>query len=108
MDFIYILGWIAVIYAVGWKVNSSRELSKKVAKDIKEANPNISKEDLNEEVRGFENTQRGDGWISIVTGFWIIAGMLFIFYFLIPMFSSYEPGPGPEENCHGMSQTYSC
>ena len=36
MDFIHILGLIAVLYAVGWRVNSSRELSKKVAKDIKD------------------------------------------------------------------------
>ena len=108
MDIVYILGWIAVLYAIGWKISSSRELSKKVAKDIKEANPCISKEDLNKEVRGFENSQRSEGWISIVVGFWIIVGLLFIFYFLVPMFSSLEPSPGPEENCYGIGQTYTC
>ena len=107
MDFIYILGWIAVLYVIGWRLNKSRELSKKVANDIKKTNPNISKEDLNIQVRGFEKDVRNEGWIGILSGFWIIAGILFIIFFLIPMFSSMEPIP-EEEDCYGMAMTYTC
>jgi|TARA_B110000858_G_C17513610_1_gene341528 uncharacterized membrane protein len=109
MDFIYILGWIAVICAIGWRINSSRELSKKVAKDIKEANPNISKEDSNKEIKYFEETVREENKNMIPVVLWIIAGILFVIFFLVPMFTSAITNPSElEDNCYGMGQTYTC
>ena len=107
MDFIYILGWVAVICVIGWRINNSRELSKKVANDIKNANPNISKEDLDNQVKGFEKDVSDEGWMSMMTGFWIIVGILFIIFFLIPMFSEGLSAP-EDEDCYGMGQTYTC
>ena len=109
MDIIYILGWIAVICAIGWRVNNSRELTRKVAKDIRDANPNISKGDLNAEVKGFEEKVREENKNMIPVVLWIIAGILFIIFFLVPMFSSVGTNTSePEDNCYGMGQTYTC
>lgn len=109
MDFIHILGWIVVICAIGWRVNNSRELTRKVAKDIRDANPNISKEDLDKKIDGFKKDLRDEGLISTATMFWIIVGGLLLIYFLIPMFTSVLTNPSePEDNCYGMGQTYTC
>ena len=109
MDFIYILGWIAVICAIGWRINSSRELSKKVAEDIKKAKPNISKEELSKEVKGFDEKVREENKNMMPVVLWIIAGILFVIFFLVPMFSYIGTNPSePEDNCYGMGQTYTC
>jgi|SaaInlStandDraft_1057018.scaffolds.fasta_scaffold188955_2 uncharacterized membrane protein len=109
MEIVHVLGWIAVMCAIGWRINNSRELSKKVAEDIKKANPNISKEELSKEVKGFDETVKEENKSMISVFLLIIAGFLFVIFFLVPMFSSIGTNTSePEDNCYGMGQTYTC
>lgn len=109
MDVINVLGWVAVICAVIWRIKNSRELNRKVAQDIKETNPTISKEDLDKEIDGFKKDVRDEGIMSAAAMFWMIVGVLLLIFFLIPMFTSVLTNPSePEDNCYGMGQTYTC
>ena len=80
-----ILIFIIIIYAIGWSVSGSTKSPKKTSEE-----------------------KDNETYMLYQIFFVVAAIVLFIIYIVIPLFSSAEPGPGPEENCHGMSQTYSC
>lgn len=80
-----ILIFIIIIYAVGWSVSGSAESPKKTSEE-----------------------KDAESYMLFKIFFGVGAIVLFIIYIVIPLYSSSEPSPGPEENCHGMSQTYSC
>ena len=80
-----ILIFIIIIYAIGWSVSGSTESHKKTSVE-----------------------KHNETYMMYKIFFVVAAIVLFIIYIAIPLFSSAELSPGPEENCHGMSQTYSC